>query len=123
MISGVVTASRDATVPVMVRGPEGQEREIEAIIDTGFNGWFSLPAALIAELDLPWRGRGRAALADGSECVFDIHEGTVVWDGAPRRVAVDAADADPTVGMSLLYGYELIIRAMDGGTITITALP
>lgn len=73
MITGVVTADR------------------EAVIDTGFDGWFSLPPALIALLGLQWRRRGRALLADGSESVFDIYEGPVVWDGSPRRVVVDEA--------------------------------
>ncbi len=62
MITGVVTADRQVVIPLTVRGPTGQEQEIEAIIDTGFDGWLSLPSSLIALLGLVWRQRGRALL-------------------------------------------------------------
>jgi predicted aspartyl protease len=42
-------------------------------IDTGFNGWLSLPPNLINQLNLKWKRRGRAILGDGSECVFNIY--------------------------------------------------
>jgi hypothetical protein len=38
-------------------------------------------------------------------------------------VEIDAADTDPLVGMGLLYGYEVRIQAIDGGVVTIEALP
>jgi len=123
MITGIVTAYRQAIIRLTVRGPEGQEQGIEAVIDTGFDGSLTLPPPLIAALDLVWRRRGRALLADGSESLFDIHEAIVVWDGEPRRIAVDTADIDPLVGMSLLYGFELTVQARDGGSVAIKPLP
>lgn len=123
MMTGSVNTHREPIIRLTARGQAGQDLEVEAVIDTGFNGSMSLPSALIAMLGLAWRRRGRALLADGSESVFDIYEATVVWDGQPRRVAVDAADTDPLIGMSLLYGYELTIQAIDGGNVTIKELP
>jgi predicted aspartyl protease len=38
MITGVVTADREAVIRLTVRGPVGQEHEVEAVIDTGFDG-------------------------------------------------------------------------------------
>src|SRR5215210_147835 len=122
IITGTVNAYREAVVRVVVRGSQGQEQEIEAIIDTGFNGSLSLPPMLVAALGLPFRRRGRALLADGSEGLFDVHEATVVWDGQPRRVSTDTADTDPLVGMALLEGYELTVQAVDGGSVFIKAL-
>ena len=78
MITGVVTADHHAIINLTVRGPTGQEHEIEAIVDTGFDGWLSLPSSLIVQLGLIWRQRGRALLADGRESVFDIYEATVI---------------------------------------------
>jgi clan AA aspartic protease len=123
MITGVVTASRQAIIRLTVRGPEGQEQEIDAVIDTGIDGTLTLSPALIATLGLVWRRRGRALLADGSESLFDIYETIVIWDGEPRRIAVDEADIDPLVGMFLLYGYELIVQVMEGGAVIIQPLP
>ena len=104
-----------------MRGPAGQEQEIDAIIDTGFDGWLSLPASIVARLGLAWRRRGRALLADGSESVFDIYEATVDWDGQARRIAVDEAETVPLIGMSLLEGYELTVQVQRGGNVTVRA--
>jgi clan AA aspartic protease len=123
MIRGVVTVDREAVLRLLVRGPAGQEQEVEAVIDTGFDGWLSLPLALIAQLGLTWHRRGRALLADGSESIFDIYEAMVVWDGRPCRVPVDEAETAPLVGMSLLDGYELTVQVRAGGNVTVKALP
>jgi clan AA aspartic protease len=123
MITGVVTADREPRVRVTVRGPDGQEQDLEAVIDTGFDGSLALPSVVIAALGLPWRRRGRALLADGRETLFDIHEATIIWDGEPRRVAVDAVDASPLIGMRLLEGYELTIQVVLGGPVVVKRLP
>ena len=123
MITGVVTADREAIIRLEVCGPAGQFQQVDAVIDTGFDGWLSLPPPLIARLGLAWRSRGRALLADGSESIFDIYEGEVVWDGQRRRVAVDEADMMPLVGMALLQGYELVVEVRPSGLVTIRALP
>jgi clan AA aspartic protease len=123
MMTGTVNAFLEAIIHLMVRGPQGQARQIEAVIDTGYSGMFSLPPALIAALGLPFRRRGRAVLADGSVCVFHVVEAIVIWDGQPRRIPVDTADADPLIGMGLLDGYELTMQVMNGGSVTIRALP
>jgi predicted aspartyl protease len=55
MINGVVTGDRQAVIHLTVRGPTGLEQEIEAIIDTGFDGYLSLPSSFIVFLSLAWR--------------------------------------------------------------------
>lgn len=84
---------------------------------------FFLSGAIVeVGLDLVWRRRGRALLADGSESIFDIYEAIVIWDGEARRIPVDQAETTPLVGMSLLEGYELTVQAQPGGNVTIAAL-
>jgi clan AA aspartic protease len=122
MIIGVVTDRREAVIRLKVRGPAGQDQEIEAIIDTGFDGWLSLPSSIIVQLGLTWRQRGRALLADGSESVFDIYEATVDWDGEARRIPVDEAETVPLVGMALLEGCELVVQVQRGGNVSVRAL-
>jgi clan AA aspartic protease len=107
----------------VVAGPNGQQQEIEAIIDTGFTGFLTLPPALIAALGLSWLSRQPGILADGSVDIFDVYAATVMWDGQPRVVEVEAADIEPLVGMGLLAQYSLRIDVLSGGVVTITALP
>lgn len=123
MITGVVNADREATIRLVVISPSGEQQEIEAIIDTGFTGFLTLPAVLIAALGLPWLCRQPGILADGSVDVFDVYTATVLWDGQSRTVGVEAADAEPLVGMSLLDHHSLRIDVLAGGVVTITALP
>jgi len=122
MITGIVTDDRQALIRLTVRGLTGQEQEIEAIIDTGFDGCLSLPSSLVLLLSLPWRERGRALLADGSESVFDIYEGTVLWDGQVRRIPVHEAETIPLIGMALLQGYALTVQVQPGGNVTLRVL-
>ena len=121
MITGAVNDYREAIVRLTVLGPQAQE-EVEAIVDTRFSGFLTLPVSLVATLDLPFRRQGRAVLADGSETLFDVYEAEVVWEERLRRIFVDAADTDPLVGMALLDGQELTVQVLDGGGVFIRAL-
>jgi clan AA aspartic protease len=121
MITGVVRG-REACVRLSIRGPRARRREIEAVIDTGYTAWLTLPPALIAALRLPWHSVGRGVLADGSECLFDVYEATAIWDRREVRVLVDEAHADPLVGMAMLKGYELRVEVRTRGKVTIKKL-
>ena len=93
MITGVVNGEFEPIIPLSLRRPDGKVFTQDAIIDTGFNGWLSLPPdliALIAELSLRWKRRGRAMLGDGSECVFNVYEAVVVWNGTQQTIPVDS---------------------------------
>jgi predicted aspartyl protease len=50
VIEGVVHAAYEPVVTFAVQGPSGQSRDIDAVVDTGFNGFLTLPTALVAEL-------------------------------------------------------------------------
>jgi len=80
MIIGIVNQHLEALINLIVHGPHGQEREIEAVIDTGFSSYLkSIP----------------------------IHE----------------SNTNPLVGMDLLYGYNLSVQVVEGGSVIINALP
>jgi clan AA aspartic protease len=123
MIAGMVNANREATIRLLVRGPQGHQQEIEAIIDTGFTGFLTLPPLLVTTWGLAWLCRQPGILADGRVEYFDVYVATVIWDGQPRTVEVEAADTEPLVGMSLLEHHALRIDILNGGMVTITALP
>jgi predicted aspartyl protease len=123
MIIGVVNAQTEATIRLPVRAADGREQEIELIIDTRFNGSLTLPLAMIVGLGLQWRTRGLVMLANGTEDYCDIYAATIMWDGRPRNMLVEAADIDPLVGMALLFGHDLHIQAVEGGSVVIEPLP
>jgi clan AA aspartic protease len=118
-MQGTVTADREAVVRLTIRGPGGTEIEIKTIVDTGFNGYLTLPPSLIRALALPRRGRRKATLADGSQIILDAYRVTVIWDGQPRAVAALEATGGALIGMSLMYGYVVTLHVVDGGRVTI----
>jgi clan AA aspartic protease len=122
MIVGIVLA-RQPLIRLIIRGFRGRQQEIEAVVDTGYTGWLTLPPTVIAELDLRWRTFGRGTLADGSVSLFDVYQAKVVWDQRVRSVFVDEFDATPLVGMALLRGFEFRMLVRARGKVTIKRLP
>jgi clan AA aspartic protease len=123
MIIGVVNTHTEAIIRLPVRAADGREQEMEAVLDTGFNGSLTLSPAVIGSLGLRWRTRGLVMLANGSEDHCDIYAATVIWDGRPRNILVEAADTDPLIGMALLYGHALHMQVVEGGSVVIEPLP
>ncbi len=119
MIEGVVNANHEAIISLPLRGPTGQTREIEVVIDTGYSGFLTLPPTLVEELGLPFQHRGRAFLANGSVEAFNIHDVTVLWDGMPRDIEADAVGPTPLAGMLLLDSHSLYVEIEDGGRVII----
>ncbi len=119
MIEGVVNANYEPVVTLPLRGPDGQEQEIEAVVDTGFNGYLTLPPAFVAELGLVFLGNVQAELANGSWDDFDVYGVSVLWNGQPRHVPADETNATPLVGMALMDGHDLHVRVTDGGRVVI----
>ncbi len=51
-----------------------------------------------------------------------MYKATVIWNGQERIIDVAASEADPLLGMSLLYGFKLQIEAIEGGVVAIEAI-
>ncbi|REJ43865.1 MAG: clan AA aspartic protease [Microcystis flos-aquae DF17] len=122
MMQGYVNQNYEAMLSLVVRNGD-KLKSITAVIDTGFTGFLSLPIATIRELELSWSYRDRATLGDGSEVLFDIYEGMVIWGGQYREMEINAAEIEPLIGMSLLRGYRLQVDTVQGGLVTISELP
>jgi clan AA aspartic protease len=122
MITGIVNVDFEPIILLSICGSDGKVYTQDAIIDTGFNGWLSLPPDLIAQLNLKWKRRGRAILGDGSECVFNVYEAVLVWDGNFLTIPIDEADSEPLVGMSLMEGYQLMVQVFEGGHVKLSKI-
>ncbi len=55
MMTGRVNTDLEAVIPMTIYDRNGDIHPQEAIIDTGFNGWLSLPPDLINQLNLQWK--------------------------------------------------------------------
>ncbi len=121
-MTGVVTPSREAVMRLVVFGEDERRIEVEAILDTGFDGDLTLPSDAVGALPLPLRGSRESILADGSLVALDIHLARVLWESRPRHVQILVAEGSPLVGMSLLYGSEVRLRVVVGGSVVISPL-
>lgn len=121
MMQGTVNQNCEATLSVVVRNVDIMQ-SINAVIDTGFSGFLTLPSSVIAALDLTWKGRDVATLGDGTSCIFEVYITSVIWDGEYRVIDINESETVPLIGMRLLRGYELRIRTIEGGLVTVEAL-
>ncbi|MDJ0660281.1 MAG: hypothetical protein QNJ42_12435 [Crocosphaera sp.] len=53
------------------------------------------------------------------ECIINVYEAVIIWDGSFLTIPIDEADSDPLVGMLLMEGYQLMVEVFEGGNIEI----
>ena len=121
MITGKITIHQEAVIELEVVGLN-QPARIEAVIDTGFTGYLTLPSTLIDRLKLQQAGEQITILGNENRVVLKRHVAKVLWHGAERNVYVLQAEGGPLIGMSLLYGSRLILDVVTDGNVTIDAL-
>jgi clan AA aspartic protease len=122
MMIGNVNSRREAIIQFAVLGENNQKKAIKAVIDTGYTGFLTLPSAIITKLGLTWYMQEEGILGDGSLCIFNVFEATVIWDGQLKSIEINESETDPLVSMGLLEGYELNIQGFEGGLVTIKVL-
>jgi clan AA aspartic protease len=121
MMQGRVNQSCEAMLSIAIRN--NQTTQIaDAVIDTGFSGFLTLPSEVISTLGFGWEGRDFATLGDGTSCTFEVYLGLVIWDGKYREIYINESETVPLIGMQLLRGYDLRIQAIEGGLVTVEAL-
>ena len=122
MIIGKVTANREAVIKLEIIGSNQKRENVETIINTGFNGYLTLPNDLINYLKLQLAGSRHVTLGDGNVVVLDMYLAKVLWHGQEREVLILEAEGGPLVGMSLLYGSRVMLEVVDNGDVTIASL-
>jgi clan AA aspartic protease len=123
MIQGQVNPRTEAVIPIMIRDAAVHLLTEDAVIDTGFSGYLTLPLATITALQIPFLSSRVFSLGNNAQANFDIYKATLLWDGQDRDIQVLASEAHPLVGMSLLKGFRIMIVAVDGGEVRITPHP
>ena len=120
---GEVTPNKEAIVKLTVFGPNGQQEEVSAILETGCTEYLTLPAAVITTLGLLYRYSLPMYLADGNPISVRVFDGVVRWRGHLRSIPIQETDGDVLLGISLLYGLRLLIDVWDGGDVAVTDIP
>jgi predicted aspartyl protease len=95
-------------VPVHIYGayPEAKQT-FQAIVDTGYAGYLTLPFVEAFPLGLILKGTQEYVLADGSRARHFICFGTVQFDDQEIFVPIDVQESGPILlGMSLLKKLE-----------------
>jgi clan AA aspartic protease len=122
MIQGTVIGFQ-AQIGVLFCLPgRSQILEIQCVVDTGFEGFLTLPPAAVSQLQLPYLTNLNANLADNSSVQTDVYLATIVWNGIETNVAVLAMGRRPLIGTALLRDYHLGIDFCDGGTVIVDGI-
>ena len=122
MIQGHVNAGLEPMLRLNLIAPDGGRTEVEAVLDTGFDGFLSLHSQVIASLQFPLIGVRDYELGDGSLISFNVHEARIVWDGAAQLVPALDSDGDQLVGTALLRDHSTYIEFRTGGIVRIESL-
>ena len=115
-MNGRVDGQMRALLRVPLAASAGGPRvEIEAWIDTAFNGGLALPRLAAAELALTPAASTEAVLTDGSRVLLEAFVCHLDWFGGTYRTQAVATDgAHPLLGTQLLEGRRLTIDYVAG---------
>jgi len=122
MLTGRVTSEREAVVPIEILDAEEHLIRFEATLDTGYDGFLTMPRSLIDELGLAFIGPARAALGDGKEVRMNLFLGAVRWDDGLRDALVLEAEGGILVGMAMLVGCRVSLDVEEDGVVSIESL-
>ena len=102
-----LTNSRFPYLPIRLHVRQ-QASEMEALIDTGFDGGMAVPPDVFAGQPPDWYQRW--ALADGSQVLAPAYLGTVqVGDFDPVQTLIIALGDEPLVGLDMVTRFSVIL--------------
>ncbi len=111
-----------ALLPVTFRLAGQPDIAIACVVDTGFNGFLTLPYAAITALNLTFIEEISANLASDSDVKVDVYKATIIWKGMERDVRVLAMGKRPLLGTALLADCQLLTQFVEGGLVSVEDL-
>jgi clan AA aspartic protease len=121
MIAGSLTSDGEPAVRVRIVGPTGAQ-DVDALVDTGFNGGLTLPHDQITAMGLPEMAVSKVTLADGRVREVQTYVAEVVLGDRSQQVLVAEAPTTPLVGTDLLWGFSLYVEFQADGRVEIDVL-
>lgn len=116
-MKGTVDALGRALVSLSIRVERVEQAyEVDAWVDTAFDGELVMPRRLIEDAALPQSAAIEARLADGASVTLETYSCVLDWFDAAVAVEVIANEGEfPLLGTGLLKGRRLVIDYRTGG--------
>lgn len=109
MLKGIVNLDDEPVVPIAIKLTK-TFRTARAIIDTGFNGFLSVPASVVQRANWTELGEEEYEIASGELMKAKVYEGTVQFDKKALTIPVTASHSgDILIGTKLLMDKLLSI--------------
>jgi clan AA aspartic protease len=110
-VIGTVDELGRALVTLTIRANQDAEpTNIQAWIDTAFNGELVMPSRMIEAAQLEQTAGIEARLADGNAVTLESFTCILDWFGEDRAIEVIANNGEyPLLGIGLLVGHRLIV--------------
>ena len=103
-------------VSLAVANADAFHRDLVFTVDTGFTGWLTLPASIIRDLDLQYRGTRPYLTARDEVSRADLYLAFV----ASVPVIAHQLDAEPLLGVAMMNECRLTVDFWEGGDVTVT---
>lgn len=109
--TGSFGKSGSPVLKVTVAGPLNPGQEFEAVLDTGFTGFLSMPLLQALPLGLVLYGTTTIVLADGSQGYRLTAKGQVTVGGESRIgvVILEPNSNEPLLGMAFLRQFVMVL--------------
>jgi clan AA aspartic protease len=115
-VIGFLNSSGRPAIKIEISGAWPQtKKEIEAVIDTGFSGFLSIPLMQAFPLALPLVGTTNVELADGVTHAKFTGISTI-WLGAELQVGIailEPSSSDVLLGMEFLKTFKKVLILLD----------
>jgi clan AA aspartic protease len=95
---------------------------VDFVVDTGFNGYLTLPVGAVGAMNLPLFSTTIAILADGTRAEIPTHVATIDWHDRELLIPVLAMGTKPLLGIGLLERCRLVVEFTEDGSIELKKL-
>lgn len=110
MIRGVVNENDEPLVPIDLILRK-RRRRFQAVLDTGFNGYLSVPESMVKGSGWYFAGYEEYEIATGDKVRERVYLGDIIFDRKRRTTHIVTSHAkDILIGTRLLSGRELHIH-------------